>query len=412
MGYPAVNGAIGGSQSLAPIQIPTGQTYPPNATTNVQVDLNLDATDTSLAPATGTLTVPAPTLPTAGQTANIGGTVYTFVGSTAGLTAANTVLIGADVASTLANMAGAINASSASGQAAGTTYGTGTVANPSVTATSDATTLNLQAINSGTVGNTLPSSTPWTAGAFGAADLTGGVNVQQATGTLTVPPPLPTSGQTRGYRRNDLHVFHCHHGPKRGQHGFDRPHRQRPEHPCQFGGRHKPFVNERPDRRQNLLLGHHPKPRGPGDRLDGNHGQPDRHLMQGWRAIRMSLPPIRGAGSFTGIGDLGGGVAAIPAAATFTVPAGIVPTPGQTIDIGGMTYTFASSLKSTSPSNTVLIDPGGNVQTTLANLMAAINFDPTQIGQTYSSATTAANPSVTAFGSYGHPALPDRDSSE
>ena len=58
MGYPAVNGAVSTSQSLSPIQISTGQTYPPNATTNVQLDMNLDATDTSLAPATGTLTVP------------------------------------------------------------------------------------------------------------------------------------------------------------------------------------------------------------------------------------------------------------------------------------------------------------------------------------------------------------------
>ena len=49
--------------------------------------------------------------------------------------------------STLANLAGAINASTANGQGAGVTYATGTVANTSVTATgSTATTLTLQAI--------------------------------------------------------------------------------------------------------------------------------------------------------------------------------------------------------------------------------------------------------------------------
>ena len=44
MGYPAVNGTIGSSQSLARIQISSGQSYPPNATSNVQLDMNLNAT--------------------------------------------------------------------------------------------------------------------------------------------------------------------------------------------------------------------------------------------------------------------------------------------------------------------------------------------------------------------------------
>ena len=58
--------------------------------------------------------------------------------------------------STLANLAGAINASSANGQAAGTTYSTGTVANTAVTAAgSTATAITLQAIKGGAGGDSL-----------------------------------------------------------------------------------------------------------------------------------------------------------------------------------------------------------------------------------------------------------------
>ena len=60
--------------------------------------------------ATGTLTVPPP-LPTPGQTVTIGGTTYTFAAAITAQSAADTVLIGTDVQSTLANLAGAINLS-------------------------------------------------------------------------------------------------------------------------------------------------------------------------------------------------------------------------------------------------------------------------------------------------------------
>ena len=196
MGYSAVNGTISTSQSLSPIVISSGQTYPPNATSNVQLDMNLDATDTSLATATGTLTVPQP-LPAAGETVTIGRTAYTFATTITPQSAANTVLIGADAASTLANLAGAINASTTDGQAAGTTYGSGTVANATVTATgSTATALNLQAINTGALGNSDVTSTNWTAGSFGGTDLSGGVTVQTAGATFTAPSTPPSSGQT------------------------------------------------------------------------------------------------------------------------------------------------------------------------------------------------------------------------
>ena len=140
----------------------------------------------------------APLLPSAGQTVDVGGTTYTFVATAAALTAPGDVLIGADVQSTLANLAGAINASSANGQGAGITYASGTAANASVTATgSTATTVTLQAIPIGTAGNnSITTSTNWTGGSFGAADLAGGVDAAEATGAYTVPIPLPTAGQT------------------------------------------------------------------------------------------------------------------------------------------------------------------------------------------------------------------------
>src|SRR5579862_1549377 len=169
MGYAAVNGVINTSTTLSPIVISEGQTFPPNPTSAVELDMNLDAADSSLTPAAGTLSVPAPTLPTPGQTATLGGTTYTFANSISSSSPANTVLIGSDLSSTLSNLAGAVDASSTNGQAAGTTYSTGTVANPLVTATATANTLNLQAVNIGAAGNNVVTSTPWSAGAFGGA---------------------------------------------------------------------------------------------------------------------------------------------------------------------------------------------------------------------------------------------------
>jgi len=43
LGYPAVNGAIGSSQTLAPLFILSGQLSPPQATANVSIGMNLDA---------------------------------------------------------------------------------------------------------------------------------------------------------------------------------------------------------------------------------------------------------------------------------------------------------------------------------------------------------------------------------
>jgi flagellar hook protein FlgE len=398
MGYSAVNGTISTSQALSPIVISSGQSYPPNATANVQLDMNLDATDTSLAPAIGTLTVPPPALPTAGQTATIGGTVYTFAKTITPQSAANTVLIGADVGSTLANLAGALNASTTGGQAAGTTYGSGTVANALVTATgSTATSLNLQAINTGAIGNSDATSTAWTAGSFAAADLAGGVTAQQATGTLTVPPPLPTPGQTVTIGGTAYTFATAITAQSAADTVLIDP----------SGSVQNTLANLAGAINLSTTNG-----QAAGTTYSSATSQNLTVTATGSTATTLTLQALNSgsagdqdvtasqwaAGTFGG-GDLGGGVDAVPATATFTVPAATLPNAGDTIDIGGTTYTFEKTLQPTSPADTVLIDPAGSVQQTLANLAGAINLS-TSNGQgpdaTYSSLTVLANASVKA----------------
>ena len=110
------------------------------------------------------------------------------------LTAADTVLIGPDVAIDPCQPGGRHQRDPTNGQAAGTTYGTGTAANTSVTATgSTATTLTLQAIQSGSVGNSTATSTNWTGGSFGAGDLTGGTDAGTFSDSIMVYDSLGNS---------------------------------------------------------------------------------------------------------------------------------------------------------------------------------------------------------------------------
>ena len=140
--------------------------------------------------AAGTLTVPQP-LPTAGETVTVGSTTYTFANSINAQSPADTVKIGVDVASTLANLAAAIDATPAD---AGAAFSSNTVANTSVTATgSTATTLALQALQSGSAGNTIPTTTNWTAGSFGSGDLTGGTDAGTFSTPITVYDSLGNS---------------------------------------------------------------------------------------------------------------------------------------------------------------------------------------------------------------------------
>jgi flagellar hook protein FlgE len=182
MGYPATNGTISPSQTLAPLQISNGEVAPAKATTELDLDMNLDAA--AGISATGTLTIAAQ--PAAGNTLTIGGTTYTF--ATALTATPNQVLIGATAADTLANLAGAINAETGNGQAAGTTYSQGTVANTSATVTgTTATALTLQAVADDATGNSVVTTTSNGASlSFGGATLTGGVTGDSA-GSFSEP---------------------------------------------------------------------------------------------------------------------------------------------------------------------------------------------------------------------------------
>ena len=392
MGYPGVNGAIDTSRALAPVVISMGQTYSPNPTSTVQLDMNLDAADTSLAPAIGTLTVPAPTLPTAGQTATIGGTTYTFAAAITPQSAPGTVLIGADAPSTLANLAGAINASATNGQAAGTTYSTGTTANPLVTATATANVLSLQAVNAGTVGNSLISTSQWTAGSFAGADLTGGVNDVQASGALTVPPPVPTAGQTitiGGTTYTFATAITAQTAPNTVKIGTD--------------------VQSTLANLAGAVNASSTNGQAAGTTYSSGTVANTSVTATGTTATTISLQALSsGAGgnsltttsqwtaSSFGAGDLVGGANAQAAAASFAVPPGTQPNAGDTVSIGGTTYKFVANSAALSAPNDVAI--GGNTTATLANLMAAINADATQAGVAFT-AGTVANGAVTATGS-------------
>src|SRR5713101_5280669 len=129
---------------------------------------------TASAVATGTLTASDPI---ATNTATVNGQVYTFVAALTG--AANEVLVGGTVALSLSNLAAAINATSGG---AGVAYGTGTVANTAVTATSTATTVVVTAKVNGTAGNGVTTTAAGGTFTFGAASTAGGT----AGSTVTV----------------------------------------------------------------------------------------------------------------------------------------------------------------------------------------------------------------------------------
>jgi len=121
--------------------------------------------------ATGVLTLTG--LPLAGETVTIGSTVYTF---RATVPAAFDVLIGANASDSLDNLIAAINLSAG----AGTTYGTGTTAHPTVTvAAGTGDTMDLTADTAGEAGSAIATTETLTNGSFGAATLTGGAEANE-----------------------------------------------------------------------------------------------------------------------------------------------------------------------------------------------------------------------------------------
>lgn len=103
------------------------------------------------------------------DTITIGSKVYTFQTSLAA--GDGHIFIGANLTATLANLVKAIMLTGV----AGTDYGVGTVADINVSATSDATHVNLTARVGGTVGNSIATTDTSTNGSFANSTLLGGV---------------------------------------------------------------------------------------------------------------------------------------------------------------------------------------------------------------------------------------------
>lgn len=131
--------------------------------------------EAALVPAVGTFTLSA--LPTAGDTVTVGtkagpaAAVYTFRAALAG---AFDVLIGTDVASSIANLVAAINL----GPGIGTVYGAGTTINLDVIAVElPSGQMLVTAVTPGAGGNAIASTTTAAHGAWGHATLQSGADI-------------------------------------------------------------------------------------------------------------------------------------------------------------------------------------------------------------------------------------------
>jgi len=155
-----------------------------NSAVAVGDKLYYEASDTK---AVGTLTSDA-TAPSDGDTVTIGSTVYRFKTT---LAQAYDVLIGASAAAALDNLKSAINGTAGEGS----TYGTGTVAHPTVTATTNTdTTQVVEAITAGGAGNLIATTENGTHTSWGAATLLTG----SAIGTPSKDSALTAFGVALG----------------------------------------------------------------------------------------------------------------------------------------------------------------------------------------------------------------------
>jgi hypothetical protein len=122
----------------------------------------------SLKLAKGVLTVP--TNPVGSSTVVLGSVTYTFVAT---LTLADQVLIGADASESIDNLIAAIN----QGEGEGTKYGTGTIANPDISArVFEDDTMIAEALVEGAAGNLLASTTNIPSATWTSATLQGGTD--------------------------------------------------------------------------------------------------------------------------------------------------------------------------------------------------------------------------------------------
>jgi hypothetical protein len=142
--------------------------------------------EAALLPATGTFTFEG--LPTAAETIVVGATTYTW---RAAVSAANDVLIGANIAACVSNIIAAING----GAGEGTIYGTGTVANTSAGALEFLSPqFTLQAVTAGAAGNSTATTETMANGFFNAATLTGGYSVPAPSNFAIERLPLDATG--------------------------------------------------------------------------------------------------------------------------------------------------------------------------------------------------------------------------
>jgi hypothetical protein len=120
---------------------------------------------------------------TGGETITIGTTTYKMVATLTG--APFEVLIGANTAAALDNLKSAINKDAGEG----TTYGTGTQANPDVVATTNTDTAQtVEAYRVGTYANTIPTTETCANASWAGATLTGGTDANfLVTNTYTLP---------------------------------------------------------------------------------------------------------------------------------------------------------------------------------------------------------------------------------
>lgn len=161
-----------------------------NSHTSGTIRLNDGLTGTTSAGVKATQTLTASGVFSDGETITIDGTVYTMKTTLTNLVP-NEVLIGASTAIALDNLKQAINQGDTEGDGAGqgTTYSTGTVPHPTVTATTNgATTQVVQARDLGTAGNAIVTTETGANCAWGAGTLASGVDVNRLLMNTYTPP--------------------------------------------------------------------------------------------------------------------------------------------------------------------------------------------------------------------------------